>query len=85
MLGAEGLSRARYGQAPFPPILADQLNLFQPGLTDYAHLIITGKPGFSDLPMALIFRLVRKSNLIKTKAAIYILSKIELIRFRFFI
>ena len=34
-------------------ILADQLTLFQPGGTDYAHLITTGTPGFSDLPMAL--------------------------------
>ena len=31
-------------------ILADQLTLFQPGVTDYAHLITTGTPGFSDLP-----------------------------------
>ena len=35
-------------------ILADQLTLFQPGGTDYAHLIITGTPGFSDLPTALL-------------------------------
>ena len=34
-------------------ILADQLTLFQPGGTDYAHLIATGTPGFSDLPKAL--------------------------------
>ena len=34
-------------------ILADQLILFQPGGTDYAHLITTGTPGFSDLPTAL--------------------------------
>ena len=34
-------------------ILADQLTLFQPGETDYAHLITTGTPGFSDLPTAL--------------------------------
>jgi hypothetical protein len=33
--------------------LADQLTLFQPGGTDYAHLITTGTPGFSDLPTAL--------------------------------
>ena len=32
-----------------PQILADQLTLFQLGGTDYAHLIITGTPGFSDL------------------------------------
>ena len=35
-------------------ILADQLTLFQPGGTDYAHLITTGTLGFSDLPTALI-------------------------------
>ena len=34
-------------------ILADQLTLFQPRGTDYAHLITTGTPGFSDLPTAL--------------------------------
>ena len=35
-------------------ILADQLTLFQPGGIDYAHLITTGTPGFSDLPTALV-------------------------------
>ena len=34
-------------------ILADQLTLFQPGGTDYAHLTTTGTPRFSDLPTAL--------------------------------
>ena len=34
-------------------ILTDQLTLFQPGGTDYANLITTGTPGFSDLPTAL--------------------------------
>ena len=34
-------------------ILADQFTLFQPGGTDYAHLITTGTPRFSDLPTAL--------------------------------
>ena len=34
-------------------ILAEQLTLFQPGGTNYAHLITTGTPGFSDLPTAL--------------------------------
>ena len=34
-------------------ILADQLTLFQPGGTNYAHLITTGTPGLSDLPTAL--------------------------------
>ena len=36
-----------------PVILADHLTLFQPGETDYAHLITAGTPGFSDLPTAL--------------------------------
>ena len=35
-------------------ILADKLTLFQLGGTDYAHLITTGTPGFSDLPTALV-------------------------------
>ena len=39
-------------------ILADQLTLFQPGGTDYAHLITTGTPGFSDLPTALLSKQV---------------------------
>ena len=34
-----------------------QLTLFQPGGPDYAHLITTGTPGFSDLPTALILSL----------------------------
>ena len=29
-----------------PDLMADQLILFQPGGTDYAHLITTGTPGF---------------------------------------
>ena len=41
------------GAAAPPQILADQLTLSQPGGTDYAHLITTGTPGFSDLPTAL--------------------------------
>ena len=39
-----------------PQILADQLTLSQPGGTDYAHLITTGTPRFSDLPMALLLK-----------------------------
>ena len=35
-------------------ILADQLTLFQPGGTDFAHLITTGTSRFLDLPTALI-------------------------------
>ena len=34
-------------------ILLDQLTLFQSRGTDYAHLITSGTPGFSDLPTAL--------------------------------
>ena len=34
-------------------ILADQLTLFQPWGTNYAHLITTGTPGFSYLAKAL--------------------------------
>ena len=41
------------GCAMAHPDLADQLTLFQPGGTDYAHVITTGTPGFSDLPTAL--------------------------------
>ena len=40
-------------------ILADQLTLFQPGGTDYAYLITSGTPGFSDLPTALILLLFK--------------------------
>ena len=41
-------------------ILADQLTLFQPGGTDYAHLITTGTPRFSDLPTALYFKFIQQ-------------------------
>ena len=44
-------------------ILADQLTLFQPGGTDYAHLITTGTPGFSDLPTALHCKIMKPLNL----------------------
>ena len=37
---------------------ADQLTLFQPGGTDYAHLITTGIPRFSDLRTALILGII---------------------------
>ena len=43
--GAEG--------AMAPQILADQLTLSQGG-TNYANLISTGTPGFSDLPTTLL-------------------------------
>ena len=44
---------------------ADQLTLFQPGGTDYAHLITTGIPRFSDLPTALkllVIKSLKKSK-----------------------
>ena len=44
-------------------ILADQLTLFQPGGTDYVHLITTGTLGFSDLPTALVWGLYVKEAL----------------------
>ena len=46
-------------------ILADQLTLFQPGGTDYAHLITTGTPGFSDLPTALELAEILEKSLTK--------------------
>ena len=45
-------------------ILADQLTLFQPGGTDYAHLITTGTLGFSDLPTALVLMLTYQPMII---------------------
>ena len=53
-LHSAGLSSLGVPGVPWhTQILADQLTLFQPGGTDYAHLITTGTPGFSDLPTAL--------------------------------
>ena len=53
-LALAGLSSLGVPGVPWhTQILADQLTLFQPGGTDYAHLITTGTPGFSDLPTAL--------------------------------
>ena len=45
-----------------PQILADQLTLSQPGGTNYAHLITTGTPGFSDIPTALLGKVVDPSR-----------------------
>ena len=53
LLRAVGAGGAGCAMPPSPQILADQLTLFQPGGTDYAHLIATGTPEFSDLPTAL--------------------------------
>ena len=46
-------------------ILADQLTLFQPGGTDYANLITTGTPGFSDLLTALHLNILKFCDLKK--------------------
>jgi hypothetical protein len=54
MQGNAGLSSLDVPGVPWhTQILADQLTLFEPGGKDYAHLITTGTPGFSDLPTAL--------------------------------
>ena len=54
-LETTGLSSLGVPGVPWPTqFLADQLTLFQPGGTDYAPLITTGTPGFSDLPTALM-------------------------------
>ena len=50
-----GLSSLGVPRVPWhPQILAPQLTLFQPGWIVYAHHIITGTPGFLDLPTALM-------------------------------
>ena len=54
------------GGAGGAQILADQLTLSQPGGTDYAYLITTGTPGFSDFPTAL-YRYAENSFSIKSK------------------
>ena len=54
-LATAGLSSLGVPGVPWhTQILADQLTLFQPRGTDYAHLITTDTPGFSDLPTALL-------------------------------
>ena len=66
MLKYAGLSSLGVPGVPWHThILADQLTLFQPGATDYAHPITTGTPGFSDLPTALISNTMR-SKLVST-------------------
>ena len=39
--------------AALPDFGRSVITLFQPGWTDYVHPIISGTPGFSDLPTAL--------------------------------
>ena len=48
---------------PGGAMLADQITLSQPGGTDYAYLITTGTPGFSELPTALIWNVLRRNRL----------------------
>ena len=53
-VGNSGLSSLGVPGVPWhTQILSDQLTLFQPWGTDYAHLFTTGTPGFLDLPTAL--------------------------------
>ena len=58
-------------------IFADQLTLFQPGGTDYAQLITTGTPGFSELPTALGPALYTQTGL---HCISYVFSKYILLR-----
>ena len=54
LLFSSGLSSLGVPGEPWhPQILKDQLTLFQPGGTNYAHLITTGTPRFTDLPTVL--------------------------------
>ena len=54
LVSSPGLSSLGVPGVPWhTQILADQLTLFQPGGTDYAHLITNGTAGFSDLLTAL--------------------------------
>ena len=45
-------------------ILADELTLFQPLGTDYAHLITTGTPGVLDLPTPLLQATLKHLDLV---------------------
>ena len=47
------LSRESRGVVPGGCVLEDQVTIFQPGGTNYAHLITTGTPRFTDLPTVL--------------------------------
>ena len=53
-----------------PQILADQLTLSKPGGTNYAHLINTDTPGFSDLPTTLFSTAWRNNSVILTAKAV---------------
>ena len=50
------------GGAMAPPDFDRSVNPISTRGTDYAHLITTGTPGFSDLPTALNFRSSGSSN-----------------------
>ena len=52
------------GCAMAHPYFADQLTLFQPGGTDYAHLNTTGIPRFSEVPTALFAVFIRTLNIV---------------------
>ena len=58
------------GESWHTQILADQLTLSQPGGTNYAHLINTGTPGFSDLPTALFSTGWTNNSVILTAKAV---------------
>ena len=70
-----GVSSLGVPEVPWhPQILADQLTLSQPGGTDYAHLITSGTPGFSDVPTALnnLMEHVEKINYILSCRGVYL-------------
>ena len=69
IMGFAGLSSLGVPGVPWhTQILSDQLTLFQPGGTDYAHLITTG----TDLPTALL----RRGQIIKNGTLLYYLGVI---------
>ena len=61
-------------------ILSDQLTLFQPEGTDYAHLITTGTPGFSDLPTALLFTELENCAMVCTPMVCTPMVRIPIVR-----
>ena len=58
--------------------MADQLTPFQPGGTDYAHLITTGTPGFLGLPTALNLQESRETLKIWIKKIISLFNEMNL-------
>ena len=55
-------------------ILADQLTLYQPGGTDYAHLITTGTPRFSDLQTSLVLNIKNIAKYSKVSERLFLYS-----------